>query len=330
MRRKDLSVWVALLMALALVAVLATGCGDEGTSASPDESSAPPAVELTGQEIVDQSTEAMSGLTSASFTADLKLDLEGDASKMTDPAAQQLLSKPITVHAEGSSSTEPRASDMDVTVALMGQNLAMTVLNEGKKAWVQYESTWYAVPEENAKALTEESSALPTEQLEDLGLDPKGWDVEWTVVGTETVDGAEVYHLTASPDPKKIAADMMKALEDPELYKKLGDEQTAEQLKAMKGQNAKELEQMQEALESVDVDLWIDTESMYLRKGAVLVGMNTEGMEGAEGLTAMNVAVDFTMAGFDEPVEVEAPAKAKKFDALMEQLVGGMMGGASL
>lgn len=326
MRRMHLSMWAILLMALTLAVVAAAGCGgDEGTNAATDSS--PSAVAgLTPQEIVDQSQEAMQAVNSAAFTADFKLDLEGDASKMTDATAKQLLSQPITLHVEGSSSNEPVASDMDLTVALMGQNLNMGILAEGKNAWVQYENTWYAVPQENTEALSSgDSSALPTEQLKDLGLDPQAWEVEWELVGTETVDGAEVYHLAASPDPETIAADVMKALNDPDLYKKLGDEETAQQVEAAKGQYEQQLKELQKALEDVEVDLWIETESMYLRKGAVVIGLDTENMEGAEGVTAMNVDVAFTMAGFDEPVEVEAPAKAKDIEKLMNELMGGMM-----
>lgn len=328
MRRKDLTVWAALLLAVALAFVFAAGCGgDEEKTSAATSPSPSAAADLTPQEIVDQSTAAMNGLTSAAFTADVKLGLEGDASKMSDPTAQQLLSKPITLHMEGASSTKPQAADMDVTVSLMGQNLQMTVLNEGKKAWVEYEDTWYAIPQEDTKALQSSGSgALPTEQLSELGLDPKAWTVDWELLGTETYDGAEVYHLKAAPDPKQIADDVMKALNDPELYKQLGDPEAAEQLKAMKAQNAKQLKEMQKALENVEVQLWVDVESMYLRQGTVAIGMNTEGMEGAEGLTAMNVDIAFTMDDFDEPVEVEAPAKAKDFDTLMNQLVGGMMG----
>jgi len=325
MRRTHSALWAVLLLALAFALVVAAGCGgDEETAATGDSPSA--VAGPTPQEIVDQSQEAMQAVNSAAFTVDVKLDLEGDASKMTDPTAKQLLSQPITVHAEGSSSNEPVAADMDVTVALMGQNLNMGILAEGKKAWVQYEDSWYAVPEENTEALASgDASALPTEQLKDLGLDPQAWDVEWELLGTETVDGAEVYHLAASPDPETIAADVMKALNDPELYKKLGDEQTAQQVEAAKGQYEQQLKELQKALDEVAVDLWIETESMYLRKGAVVIGMNTENMEGAEGLTAMNVDVAFTMADFDEPVEVEAPAKAKDIEKLMNELVGGMM-----
>jgi hypothetical protein len=320
MRRKDLSMWAVMLLALAFAVAFAAGCGGNGgTSTSADNGNSPAAVaQLTPQQIVDQSQQKMQAVNSAAFTADLKLALDGDASKMTDATAKQLLSSPITLHAEGSSSTKPVAADMDVTVALMGQNLAMGVLADGKKAWVQYENAWYAVPQKNTEALTTgDIGALPTEQLADLGLDPQAWNVEWELAGTETVDGAEVYHLTASPDAKKIAADLMKALNNPELYKKLGDPQTAEQVKALKTQNSKQLGELQKALKSVEVELWIEKDSLYMRKGTVAIGMDMTGMQGAEGVTAMNVDVAFTMADFNEPVEVKAPAKAQDFGGMM-------------
>jgi outer membrane lipoprotein-sorting protein len=330
MRRKYLSLWAVLVLALAFAVVFAAGCGDdEGTSAPAETGSSPSAVaELTPQEIVDESQQAMQDVNSMSFTADMKLDIQGDPAKMSDPTAKQLLSDPITLHMEGSSSTEPQAADMDMTVSLMGQDIAMSMLADGNKAWVEYEDSWYAVPQENMKALESgDSGALPNEQLADMGLDPQDWNVEWELVGTETVDGAEVYHLTASPDEKTLADDLMKALNDPELYEKLGDPETAQQLEALKGQNAQQLKELQKALENVGVDLWIETESMYLRKADIVIGLNTKGMEGAEGVEAMTVEVALTMADFDEPVEVKAPAKAKDFEALMNDLVGGMMGG---
>ena len=331
MRRKNLSLWAVLVLALALAAVFAAGCGgDGGTNAPADAGGSPSAAaELTPQEMVDQSQAAMQDMNSAAFTADLKLELDGDPSKMSDPTAKQLLSAPITVHVEGSSSTDPMAADMDVTVSLMGQNLAMGVLVDDKKAWVEYDKAWYAVPQENTQALgSGDSGALPTEQLADIGLDPQKWNVEWQLAGTETVDGVEVYHLTASPDVKTIADDVMKALNDPKLYEKLGDPQTAAQLKALEAQNAKQMKELQKALEDVSVELWIETDSLYLRKGVVAIGMDMSGVEGAEGVTAMTIDVEFTMSDFDEPVEVKPPAKSKDFDALMNELVGGMMGGS--
>ncbi|HQG54695.1 MAG TPA: hypothetical protein PLT83_04325 [Thermoleophilia bacterium] len=328
MRRKHLSVWAGILLVVALTVVLAAGCGgDEGTTAA----SPSPTEQLTPQEIVDQCTAAMNEVTSASFTADFKIDVQGDASKVTDETARQLLAKPITLHAEGASSTDPQAADVDLALSFSGQNLAMTILNEGEKAWVQYQGTWYAVPPEQTKALQAgESGGAPEQQLRELGLDPKAWNVEWELAGIETVDDIQVYHLTASPDPKKIAGDLMKTLNDPDFYKKLGDQATAAQVKALQKENAALLKQVQKALDSLDVELWIETGSKYLRKSTLLVGMDTKAIKGAKGLTAMTLGFSLGMADFGQPVEVTPPAKAKSFDKLMNDLTGGMTPGASL
>ncbi len=325
MRRTYLSS-LSLLLVLALAAILFAACGgDEATSG--EESPAATAVELSAQEIVDQSERAMDEVTSASFTADVALKIEGDAAKMTDPTAKQLLDSPVTLHVEGRSGDEPVAAEMDMTVALMGQNLAMSMVVKDTKAWVQYEGTWYAVPQENTKGLAEEdTSTLPSEQLKDMGLDPTAWDLEWELTGTETVDGVEVYHVAARPDAKKMAADLMKALKDPKLYEKLGDPATAEQLKAQTAQSEQQLKELEQAIDSVAVDLWIETGTMYMRKGAIAVGLDMTGVKDAQGVTAMNADIGFTMADFNEPVEVEPPAKAKDFEKLMNELLGGMMG----
>lgn len=325
MRRTNLSIW-AVLLALAVAAVLVAGCGSSETTSG--EASAAPEVELTAQEIVDQSEQAMQGVTSAAFTADVALKIEGDAAKMTDPTAKQLLDSPISLHVEGKSGDDPVVAEMDMTVAIMGQNLALGMVAKDKSAWIEYEDTWYAVPQENTQALSEgDSGSLPTEQLKDLGLDPQAWDVEWELVGTETVDGAEVYHVAATPDAKKMAADLMKALEDPKLYEKLGDPQTAEQIQATKAQSEKELKELENAIDSVSVDLWIETESMYMRKGAIAVGLDMTGVKDADGVEAMNAEIGFTMADFNDPVEVKPPGKAQDFEKLMNELMGGMMGG---
>lgn len=328
MRRKHLSVWAALLLVVALAVVFAAGCGgdEDTTAASPS-----PTEQLTPQEIVDQCTAAMNKVTSASFTADFKLDVQGDAGKIKDETTRQLLAKPVTVHAEGASSTKPQATDVDLSLSFTGQNLAMTVLSDGKKAWVQYQGTWYAVPPEQTKALQSgDSAAAPDQQMRELGLDPKAWNVEWELAGIETVDGAQVYHLKASPDPKKIAGDLMKTLDDPDFYKKLGDQATAEQVKALQKENAAQLKQAQKALSTLDLELWIETGTKYLRKSTVLVGMDTTSMKGAEGVTGMTLDFSLGMADFGQPVEVTPPAKAKSFDKLMNDLTGGMTMGTAL
>jgi hypothetical protein len=55
-----------------------------------------------------------------------------------------------------------------------------------------------------------------------MGIDPSSWGTEYELVGTEDLNGVEVYHVKAAADPQKLADSLVKAAEDPALQDKLG------------------------------------------------------------------------------------------------------------
>jgi hypothetical protein len=311
-----------LLAFLALVSVMAfvAGCGDAEPAAEEPQTTG-----LTADEIVAQGEEAMQEIKSGSFDLDLSVKLEGDAAKVTDPTAQQLMQSPLSLKASGASSDDPVAADLSMTFAVMGQNIAMEMRAKDDKAWVGYEDQWYKVPAEDSQNATDQLSegALPTDQLKEMGLDPKDWSLAWELVGTEDLGGTQVYHVKGTADPAKLAESLMKALDDPKLAEALGDD-AAQQLQGTKAQSEKELKQLQTALEAVAVDVWYEVDTFYLRKIDAKVAFDMTSVEDAGGVTAMDLAVLIELDGFNEPVEVEAPKNAQPLDKLMESMLGGM------
>lgn len=329
MRRRFLTTWVVVALALAVLVV--AGCGGDNGGTTAAKTTAPAAQSsLAPDQIVAKSMAAMDKITAASFTADVSFSAEGDTASITDPTTKQLVQSPITFHVEGGSSEKPTVAKMDMTIGLMGQNLDLSMVALDKKAWVQYDGTWYAVPQEDTKGLVEEQSSgtLPTDQLKDLGINVEDWNLTWALAGNEQVDGADCYHLTAQPDAAKIADSLMKALQDPKVLKELGGDQ-ASQVQQLEQQNSAQLKELKQSLKDVSVELWIQTDTLYLRKGAMSVAMDTSKMKDAQGLTGASIEAGFTLADFDQPVKAVAPKAAKKLDQLMQQLMGGMMGGAS-
>jgi hypothetical protein len=275
----------------------------------------------------------MAAVTSASFTADFGLEVQGDAEKMTDPTAKALLSQGVTLHAEGQSANDPTAVDMTMSLGIAGQNLEFGVMSKGSKSWIEYEGTWYALDSENAKSLDEQAAtgAAPTEQLKSLGVDPSTWGTEYQLAGTEDLNGVEVYHVTAVADAQKLADSLTKAAEDPTLQDKLGGSSgQLGQLSQGLSQDKKQVEELSKSLKEATVDYWIGVDDQLMYKAQFGASMDTADQKDMEGVEGISLTGTVTMSGFDEPVEVTPPKNAQSFDKFMTQLFGGMMGGSGM
>lgn len=331
MLRKSMFLWMVLALAMALGVLTAAGCGG-GTS--PSASSAAPAATVaavSADQVVKDSEAKMAQVTSASFVADMGLKVQGNPSKMTDPTQKALLSQGVSLHAEGKSSSEPVAADMTMSVGIAGQTLDFGMKAKGDKAWVGYQGKWYAVDKKNAQGLSDQAKtgAAPTEQLKSLGLDPSAWGTDYEMVGTETMDGTQVYHVKATADPAKLTDDLTKAMNDPSLLGKLGDPGTAQQLEQGLAQNKKQIEELKKSLKDVAVDYWIGVDDMLIRKASFSAGLVTKGQKDMQGVDGISLTMNMAMSDFDEPVVVTPPANALPFDKLMNEVFGGMMGGGS-
>lgn len=326
MRRRTVSTWLVLILALALLA--AAGCGGDKSSSS----SAPAATVAAGvsaDQVVKDSEAKMAQLNSASFTADMALEVQGDPAKMTDPTQQAMLSQGVSLHVEGASSTDPMASDMKMSVGIAGQTLDVGMMAQGDEAWVEYQDKWYAVDQKNSRSLSDQAKtgAAPTEQLKSLGLDPSAWGTSYEMVGVEDMAGTQVYHVKATADPAKLAEDLTKAMNDPSLLDKLGDPSTAKQLEQGLAQNKQQVEALKKSLTDVAVDYWIGVDDMLMRKAEFSAGLAPKGQQGMEGIDGISVKMSMTMADFDQPVSVTPPAQALPLDKLMNEMFGGMLGG---
>ena len=213
MRGKSMSRWLVLVLVLTLLAV--AGCGGDTSTSGGSPAATAVAAGVSADQVVKDSEAKMAQLTSASFTADVGLEIQGDPTKMTDPTQKAMLSQGLTLHAEGKSATDPMAADITMSVGIAGQTLDFGMMAQGDEAWVEYQGKWYAVDAKNAKSLSDQAKtgAAPTEQLKSLGLDPSAWGTSYKMVGAEDMAGTQVYHVKATADPAKLAEDLTKAHE---------------------------------------------------------------------------------------------------------------------
>ena len=335
MFRKTISTWgVLLVLLLALGVGTIAGCGSQASSGSAPAATAATAATLTAAQIVAQSETKMKDVTSASFTGDMSLKVSGDPSKMTDPTTKAMLSQGVSLHLEGKSQNQPVAADVKISLGLGGQTVDLGLLSKGTKSWVQYRGKWYAMDGKSAKSLSTQAQtgAAPTEQLKSLGLDPSHWGTSYMLDGTEDLGGTQVYHVTATADPQKLADSLMKAASDPSLAKKLGGTAELKQLEQGLSQNKKQAEQLKKSLKNVSVDYWIGVDDMFIHKASFSATVDTKGQKDMAGVDGMTMGMDLTMSDFGQPVTVAAPANAQPLNDLLNQMFGGGLttGGSSL
>jgi hypothetical protein len=327
MRRKSTAAWAVVALVVALLVVAAACGGTSSTSAS--NSPLAVAANVSADQVVKDSETAMAAVKSASFVMDAGMTVQGDTSKMTDPTTKALLGDGVTVHAKGASQSDPTAADMTISLGLAGQTLELGMKSQGTEAWVGYQGQWYKVDAKSSKSLDEQAGigADPNAQLKSLGLDPSLWGLQYTMVGQETLNGVDVYHVKGTADPQKLAAALLEASKDPELAQKLGGNSQLKGLEEGLGQDTAQLEQLSKGLKEATVDYWIGVDDSLIYKTQMTGALDTTGQKDMSGVDGMSMKLTMQMSDFDQPVTVTPPANAKSLDQLMEQMFGGLGAG---
>jgi hypothetical protein len=339
--------WLILMVLAAVAALVAAGCGSSGgsggSSAAPSASSGAGA-KLSAAAIMKKSEAAMQKMNSAAVDANVSMKVNGDTSKITDAQTKALLGSPIAVSAKGDISNDPQKADMTVDLQFMGQTLTLGLRMDGTQTWVEFENTWYTVDQSTLQGITG-ASASPapsastnlTDTFKQLGIDPQGWVGTWTLAGEETLDGADVYHLTGTIDMAKLAKDIS------------GLTSSASGLGAITGGSTsgtsaqdlqKAVDSLKTAVKNVSIDEYIQKDTFYLAKLDAKATLDMTALpaadrKGAEGIDSMDFSAAMGMSNFDQAVSVTAPPNPKTMNDLLTAIMGSdvfksISGGSSL
>ena len=282
----------------------------------------------------------MQAIKSAAFALDATVAIKGDASKAPDAQSKALMQAPITLKAQGSISNEPQKADITLNANAAGQAFDVGLKVDSDKIWVQFMKQWYETSESALSGLTG-SSAAPsastaplTQQLQDaiksLGIDPTSWTQSYTLAGTETLDGTDVYHVVQTLNVSKVVDDLVKL------------SQTASGLTGgLGGASASpstitpaDAQSLKDALKGLKIDWYFQKDNYYLSKMTLASSIDLSGDASAKksGVTSVDFSITLTLNKFDEPVTVSAPTGTKSLQDLLQALMGssgsgGLLGG---
>ena len=321
--RKWLSILVALLVVAALVAAGCGGSDDGGDDGGGDDG------DMSAAGIVEKSNEAMAKMNSAAFAMDMSMTMKGDASKIDDAEAAQLLSAPITVTASGKVANDPQKLDMTMKADAMGQAFDLGAKMDGDIIYLQFMGNWYEIPKDMAEGMTGASPAPEgdqenlTEIYKQLGIDPETWAADYTLEGEEDVDGVTCYKISQQVDIEKVAADLSKVANSASGLGAItgGSDITSDPEELQKG-----IDTLKAAVKDVKIEMWIGKDDYYLYKMSAggmidVAALPEEDRQDMEGLESMTLAMELSMSDFDEDFTVEPPAGAKPFDQLFNDLM---------
>ncbi len=166
------------------------------------------------------------------------------------------------------------------------------------------DATFQAVKTAYEKSAAQQDSQGDQGSLQQFGIDPQSWVTDLTNEGTEDLDGTEVVHVSGSADVPKLVADLNDAAQQ------TGQADVLDPA-ALKG--------LEDTVTDATIDVYAASDDDSLRK--LDVGLTLADPRGGSGEVTVTLSIAIADPGAAQ--SIEAPAGAKPFDDLLNQIPGG-------
>lgn len=202
---------------------------------------------------------------------------------------------PLEIEGEGRADPPDRAA-VDATVDLSGLPVQVNVTTVGEELYLSAigQDIRLEVPPEQVERF-DPALLMPTIAR---------WMTDPRETGREDVEGEPTVKLTGGVDPQAVLADIGPLL-------------------GQAGPAAPEADAVAAALEGGTVDVWVNAEDLRPRRVHVVLDV-PDASAIAPDLRSLAVDVTATVTGYDEPVQIEAPADARSLS--LDEL-GSLAGG---
>jgi hypothetical protein len=186
-------------MAATLAAVMVSACGSSNGAAGSDPST-----------LLSQTFSGAHKVTSGNV--DLTLTI--------DPSGSSTLSGPITISFGGPFQTRGAgnlpASNFTISASALGRSVSLGIISTGTKGYVTLQGTSYEMPAATFQKLESSFAQLATTPgarsasgtIARLGIHPLNWLTNPTIVGTESVGGAQTSHVHAGVNVSALLNDL--------------------------------------------------------------------------------------------------------------------------
>jgi hypothetical protein len=226
----------------------------------------------------------------------------------------------------GGAQTIPKA-DWDIAASASGQNFTAGFISTGDNAWVNFQGQNYEVGQQAVAQINAQiKQAAGTNKhkgLSEFGVNPQDWLTDAKNEGSQTVNGVDTNHVSATLDVGKFLDDVNR------LVAKAGGSvgSTAPQL------TPAQKKQIQDVVKNPTFDVYSGKSDNIIRRLSANLSFKVPSDKQAQlgGLTdgSLSFSIDFSDVG--KPQTITAPTSAKPLSDLTSQLggLGSVLGGAT-
>jgi hypothetical protein len=267
-----------------------------------------------------------------------------NVSLSVNPSGSSTLKGPLTLSFGGpfaslGSGKLPK-SNFTVSFSALGRTGSLGILSTGTAGYVTLSGKSYQLPASTFTQLESSFSSLTSSSgggsgsgaLSRLGIDPLHWLVKPTVVGNESVGGANTTHIRAGIDVPKLLDDLSTFLAKAPSLGISGVGKVPSSISpATRQRIASEVRQPR-------FDVWTGTGDKTLRKLAISLVLPVTGQVSSllGGLSSAQISLTMQYASLNQPQTINAPssvapysqfqAKVRSFLSALQNGLGGSLG----
>jgi hypothetical protein len=263
-----------------------------------------------------------------------------------DPSGSSTLTTPITISFGGPFQTRGQgklpASNFTLSANAMGQRTSLGILSTGTTGYVTFQGTSYQLPAATFQKLESSFAQLAASPgatngsgtLAKLGIQPRRWLTHPTIVGTETVGGAQTTHIHAGVNVPALLSDLNTLLGK---ASSLGVSGTG----AVKsGLSAATRRRIAAEVRNPSVDVWTGTSDRTVRRLAIALTLPVTGATSTQhgGMGSADIGLTMQYSDLNQPQTITAPATVRPYSEFQSKVAafvqslqgaaGGMLGGS--
>jgi hypothetical protein len=254
------------------------------------------------------------------------------------PAGSSTLTSPISVSFGGPFQSMGKGklpkSNFDVSLSSGGKTGSLGLLSTGTNGYVTLQGTSYALPAATFQKLESSFSQLASSPggggsnpgaLAKLGIHPLDWLSSPTVVGSESMGGADTTHIRANVDVAALLADVDTFLQKASTVGVSGTSQVASSL------SAATRSKIAGEVKNPTFDVWTGKDDKTVRRLTIRLTVPVSGQISTQlgGLNSAGIALTMQYANLNQPQAISAPTKVRpysEFSAKLQSFLASIQG----